>query len=68
MSPHGYPKSAARPQDSTYLNYGVWRGAPNPAEAGYDVEDLVIPREIMHITNPDIGLRAAVLGYRHQSW
>ena len=42
------------------------RGAPDPPEAGDDVERRRIPRQGVHIADPDVAFRVPVPGHRDQ--
>ena len=66
VTPHGDPGAPAGPKDPVYLGNRVGCGAPDPPEAGDDVERRRIPRQGVHIADPDVAFRVPVPGHRDQ--
>ena len=66
MAPHCYPGASAGTKDPVCLGNRARCRSPDSAEAGDDVERRRIPRQGMHIADPDIALRVPVLGHRDQ--
>src|SRR5450755_1443597 len=66
VTPHRYPGASAGAEDPVYLGHRAGCGAPDPPEAGDDVERRLLPRQGVHIADPDVALRVPVPGHRHQ--
>ncbi|MGD0377579.1 MAG: hypothetical protein ABSB01_23720, partial [Streptosporangiaceae bacterium] len=66
MTPHRYPDASAGAKDPVYLGNRVRSGAPDPPEAGDDVERRPVPRQGVHIADPDVAFRVPVPGHRDQ--
>ena len=67
MTPDRQPDPAARTQDPVRLGDGAGSGAPDTAETGNDVEGFVVPRQGVHIADPQISIWAAVFGNVEES-
>ena len=61
MTPHREPEPSARDQHPPCLREGRGRGAPDAAEAGHHVEAVVLPRERVHVADPQVAGGQAVL-------
>src|SRR5580658_3940959 len=66
VTPHRYPGASAGAEDPVYLGHRAGRGAPDPTEARDNVERRRVPRQGVHIADPDVGVRVPVPGHRHQ--
>src|SRR5271165_2994862 len=66
VTPHRYPDTSAGTKDPVYLGNRAGCGTPDPPDAGDDVERRRIPRQGVHIADPDVGFRVPVPGYRDQ--
>ncbi len=67
MAPNRQAKSTARHKHTVELLYCLWRCAPNASKAGRHVERAVVPRQIVHVADTDIGLWVAVTSYGDQA-
>ena len=68
MAPHGDPEAASGFEHAVGLGDGVRRRPPDAAKAGDDIEGRVVPREGVHVADPEVGFGEAVLGHCDQSW
>src|SRR5450631_103847 len=66
VTPHRYPGAPAGAKDPVYLGNRAGCGAPDPPEAGDNVERRRVPRQGVHIADPDVAIRVPVPGHRHQ--
>src|ERR1017187_3524518 len=66
MAPYRNSHTAARLENTVDLTQRCRCRAPNPPEAGRDVEALVGPRQRVHIADPDVRVRAPVLRDRYE--
>ena len=66
VTPHRYPGTPAGAKDPVYFGHRAGCGAPDPPEAGHDVERRGVPRQGVHIADPDVGVGAPVPGHRHE--
>src|SRR6185437_12654006 len=66
VTPDRYPGASAGAKDPAYLGNRVGGGAPDPPEAGDNVERRRVPRQGVHIADPDVAVRVPVPGHRHQ--
>jgi hypothetical protein len=63
VAPHGEADAPAGDEHAVDLGEGVGRRAPDAPEAGDHVEGGVVPREGVHVAEPDVGVGAAVAGH-----
>jgi hypothetical protein len=66
VTPHRYPGASAGAKDPVYLGNRAGCGAPDSPEAGDNVERRRLPRQGVHIADPDVAIRVPVPGHRHQ--
>src|SRR5450755_5022906 len=66
VTPYRYPDASAGAKDPVYLGNRTGCGAPDPPEAGDNVERRRVPRQGVHIADPDVAVRVPVPGHRHQ--
>ena len=67
MTPHGEPDPAAGDQDAPHLGERCGGRPPDAPEAGHDIERSVIPRQGVHVSNSQVGVRITVPGHRDQA-
>src|SRR5580692_1761167 len=65
-TPDRDPDASAGAKDPVDLGHRGGCGAPDPAEAGDDVERRRVPRQGVHIADPDVTSGAPVPGHRDQ--
>src|ERR1017187_8620159 len=66
MAPYRNSHTAARLENTVDLTQRCRCRAPNPPEAGRDVEARVGPRQGVHIADPDVRVRVPVLRDRYE--
>src|ERR1700689_4479843 len=54
VTPHRYPDAPAGAKDPADLGHRAGCGAPDPTEAGDNIERPRVPRQGMHIADPDV--------------
>ena len=68
MTPHREPDPAAGDQDAVHLGDRAGGRAPDAAEAGDDVEGVVVPGQGVHVADPQVSVGAAVPGHGEEAW
>jgi hypothetical protein len=67
VTPHRQSYPAARGQDPVHLGHGARRRPPDAAETGHHRESVVVPRQRVHVSDPEVTVRVAVTGDRNEA-
>ena len=66
VTPDRDPCASAGAKDPVHLGHRAGRGAPDSPEASDHVEGPLVPRQGLHIADPDVAFRIPVPGHRDQ--
>ena len=68
MAPDRQAQTAARNQNAVRLRNCPRGRPPDPAETRDDVEGLIVPRQLVHVADSQVGVRGPIAGNGEKPW